>query len=165
MHLKYITAENAHCIVPRLIPLLQELHALHVAHQPEKYPANPKENELASWLETWLRQEKTYGLVAESPTGATLGYLIYDMEDKLALPVARGGRRAMVHQLAVGAPFRRMGIGKALMTRMKEDALKMGAERISVTYSDFNTASAGLMRAMGLLPKTIVAEWYPEGPN
>ena len=148
---------------PRLVPLLQDLHALHVAHQPARYPADPAPDALTLWLQEWLSQPQTFALVALSPQDAVMGYLIYEVEDRAALPVRAAERRAMVHHIAVAKPFRRIGVGKALMVEMKRRALADGATVIGVTYAPFNTASAGLMQSMGLQPVTTVAEWRLEG--
>ncbi|KUP93517.1 GNAT family N-acetyltransferase [Tritonibacter horizontis] len=144
-----------------LVPLLQDLHALHVAHQPARYPADPAPEALADWLQDWLLEPGTEALVARSPTGAVMGYLLYEIEDRAALPVRSAERRAMVHHIAVAGPFQRIGVGKALMSEMRQRALDQGATVIGVTYAPFNTASAALMRGHGLEPVMTVAEWRP----
>lgn len=142
-----------------LVPLLQDLHALHVAHHPERYTAQPGTDHLCNWLEDWLAQPDTHALAALSPQDAIMGYLIYELEDRPALPVRPAERRAMVHHIAVTEALRGIGVGKALMTRMKQDALEKGADVIGVTYAPFNAASAALMRHFGLEPVITMAEW------
>ncbi|TNJ48625.1 GNAT family N-acetyltransferase [Phaeobacter sp. B1627] len=144
-----------------LVPLLQDLHALHVAHQPERYPADPDPQELARWMQDWLSTPGTTALVARSPQNAVMGYLVYEIENRPALPVRLAERRAMIHHIAVAPPFRRIGVGKALMDVTKRQALADGATVIGVTYAPFNTASASLMRRLGIEPVLTYAEWRP----
>ena len=142
-----------------LVPLLQDLHALHVEHQPERHTPDPEDADLCAWLQEWLEKPEIYALAAISPQDAVMVYLIYGMEDRPALPVRPAERRATVHHIAVTPALRQIGVGKALMTRMKQDALEKGADVIGVTYAPFNAASAALMRHFGLEPVLTMAEW------
>ncbi|AZV78880.1 GNAT family N-acetyltransferase [Parasedimentitalea marina] len=143
----------------RLVPLLKDLHALHVAHQPARHTSNPEHYELEAWLTEWLASEGLYALGAESPQGALLGYLIYQIEHREALPVRAAETRAMLHHIAVQEPWQRMGVGKALMVRMKANVRAMDISIITTSYAPFNDASAALMTGMGLQPVLTVAEW------
>ncbi|ABF64647.1 hypothetical protein TM1040_1914 [Ruegeria sp. TM1040] len=143
----------------RLVPLLEDLHAVHVAHHRDRYTPNPDPAHLSVWLSEWLAEPNVHALAAISPQEALMGYLIYDIEKRPALPVRPAETRAMLHHIAVAAPLRGIGVGKALMTQMKEDALAKGADVIGVTYAPFNAASAALMRHFGLEPVMTMAEW------
>jgi GNAT superfamily N-acetyltransferase len=143
----------------RLVPLLQDLHALHVTHQPARHTTDPERKELESWLHEWLTSEGLYALGAESPQGALLGYLIYQIEHREALPVRAAETRAMLHHIAVQEAWQRMGVGKALIARMKANVCAKDITTIATTYAPFNDASAALMAGMGLLPVLTVAEW------
>ncbi|WP_259998189.1 hypothetical protein [Leisingera sp. M523] len=85
----------------RLLPLLQDLHALHAAHQPERHTPAPDSTGLAAWLQEWLREETIFALAAESPQGALLGYLIYELQNRPALPIRAAETRAMLHHISV----------------------------------------------------------------
>ncbi|NRB17327.1 MAG: GNAT family N-acetyltransferase [Rhodobacteraceae bacterium] len=143
----------------RLVPLLQELHALHVTHQPARHSPEPQQKELEVWLQQWLASEGLYALGAESPQGALLGYLIYQIEHREALPVRAAETRAMLHHIAVQKPWQRMGVGKALMAKMKAEVTAKNITVIATSYAPFNAASAALMGCMGLQPVLTVAEW------
>ncbi len=142
----------------RLVPLLTDLHQLHVDQQPGRYIANPSEVELVKWLETWLRADNMHALVAESPMGALLGYAIYEVQHRPDLPIVKGGTCFMLHHIAITAAMRRMGIGKALVRAVRDAAEEAGARSLATTYAPFNEASAGLMKAMGLEPSVIYAD-------
>ncbi|WP_264210277.1 GNAT family N-acetyltransferase [Leisingera thetidis] len=143
----------------RLLPLLQDLHALHAAHQPERHIPAPGSAELAGWLQDWLKEDSVCALAAESPQGALLGYLIYELQDRPALPVRAAEIRAMLHHISVTEAWRRMGVGKALVEAMRTRALAAGATVVAATYAPFNSASAALMKGMGMEPVLTVAEW------
>lgn len=143
----------------RLLPLLQDLHALHAAYQPERHIPEPGSAELADWLQEWLKEDYVFALAAESPQRSLLGYVIYELQDRPALPVRAAETRAMLHHISVTEAWRRMGVGKALLEAMKAQALDAGATVVAASYAPFNTASAALMQGMGMQPVLTVAEW------
>jgi ribosomal protein S18 acetylase RimI-like enzyme len=143
----------------RLVPLLQDLHVLHVQHQPARYPANPKDQILADWLQDWLSRESLTALIAESPQGALLGYVIYGVETRPHEPLRSGETRCMIHHIAVTKAFRRMGVGLALLHEVKRQAKCQNVDSIATSYAPFNTASAGLFQSLGLQPVLTTAEW------
>ena len=65
----------------------------------------------------------------------------------------------MLHHIAVQEAWQRMGVGKALIARMKANVCAKDITTIATTYAPFNDASAALMAGMGLLPVLTVAEW------
>ena len=160
MHLRPLPAHEADV----LVPLLQELQALHVSHQPDRYPATPCPTALAAWLSDWLAEDSVQALVAESPAGAIMGYVIWELQARGASPLSHGGTKAMVLHVMVAAPFRRLGVGKALLKAVRDQAQAQGAVRIGAAYAPFNTASAALMASMGLAPVSIQAEGYLSNP-
>jgi GNAT superfamily N-acetyltransferase len=161
MHLHSLPAHEA----ATLVPLLQDLHDLHVAHHPERYPADPCPQVLTTWLTEWLTDDMVHALVAESPTGTIMGYVIWEFQERSASPLTTGGARAMVHHVMVAAPFRRLGVGKALLKAVRDQAQTEGAVRIAASYAPFNTASAALMASMGMQAATIHAECYLSAPT
>ncbi|MCD9148910.1 GNAT family N-acetyltransferase [Pseudophaeobacter flagellatus] len=143
----------------RLIPLLQELHALHVEHQPARYPAAPSDAALGQWLQDWLQAEDITALIAESPQGALLGYVLFGIEHRPPLPIRLEETRVMVHHITTAKAFRRMGVGQALLTAVKQRAKALAIDSIATTYAPFNSASAGLFESQGLQPVLTMAEW------
>ncbi|WP_425411828.1 GNAT family N-acetyltransferase [Leisingera aquimarina] len=143
----------------RLLPLLQDLHASHAAHQPARHTPPLGSTDLAVWLQVWLREENIVALAAESPQGALLGYLIYELQNRPALPIRAAETRAMLHHISVTEAWRQMGAGKALVEAMRAQALAAGATVVAATYAPFNTASAALLQGMGMDPVLTMAEW------
>ncbi len=155
MKISDIAADEA----ARLVPLLQDLHALHAENQPERYPANPTDADLTEWLTEWLATDGTHAIAAQSPSGAVMGYAIYQIETRPTLPIVRGGKRVMLHQIMVDTPFRSQGVGSRLIKEIQARCKAMEIGTLVTTYATFNTASAALMSRMGLTPVTTVAEW------
>lgn len=143
----------------RLVPLLQDLHDLHVQHQPARYPATPKDQVLVDWLQDWLDDDSITALIAESPQGALLGYVIFGIETRPSEPLRSGETRCMIHHIAVSQVFRRMGVGLALLNEVKRKVKLQNVDAIATSYAPFNTASAGLFQSLGLHPVLTVAEW------
>lgn len=142
----------------RLVPLLEELHAVHAAHQPARHRANPSEAELESWLAKMLEQPGIHALGAESPSGTLLGYLLFSVEKRPAMPVRAAETRMMLEHIAVQKAWQRMGVGKALIETMKTRAAEDGVDVIAASYAPFNSASAALMASQGLEPVLVTAE-------
>ncbi|SLN31408.1 Acetyltransferase (GNAT) family protein [Falsiruegeria litorea R37] len=154
MIVRPLVPDEAH----RLLPLLHQVHSLHVEHQPERYPPLKDDVETLDWLAGWLRGQNMHCLVAEDDE-RLCGYAIYEIEHRPAMPVRHAETRGMLHQISVDAAHRRQGIGRALINAMRARLAQEKIGIIATTYASFNTASARLMADAGLAPKTVYAEW------
>ena len=152
--IRAVAAEEVACI----LPLLEQVHAIHAEARPEHYPANPDRDELLAFLRDCVSERETTALVAFDAQGSALGYLIYEVETRAPSLLHHGQRRGMLHQISVDRAQRRGGIGLALIEEMKARLREQGVARVVATYGSFNDASAGLMRKAGLEPYTIIAE-------
>ena len=141
----------------QLLPLLAEVHNIHVAAQPSRYVKDPDPREILPWLKDWLSGDHLYCL-ASGPSGDLTAYLIYEVQRHETSPLTPPRNRAMLHHISVAPTHRRTGLGRALITAMRDDLRTQGVAQIAVTYSSFNTASAALMRSEGLLPVIEMAE-------
>ncbi|WP_299944310.1 GNAT family N-acetyltransferase [uncultured Ruegeria sp.] len=144
--------------VHRLLPLLHQVHDLHVQHQPQRYAPLPESAELVTYLSEWLCQPEVVALGYEG-NHTLLGYAIYENERRAATPFRRAETRAMLHHISVDAGHRRQGIGMALITELRTRLLRDGGDVLATTYATFNTASAKLMARAGLQPVISFAEW------
>ena len=142
----------------RLLPLLHQVHALHVAHQPERYPPLPNDAETLDWLSGWLQGTNMQCLVAEQDS-MLCGYAIYEIEHRPAIPLRHAETRGMLHQISVDAAHRRQGIGRALIRTIRSRLIAANITILATTYASFNKASAQLMADAGLAPKMVYAEW------
>lgn len=148
-----IDAGEAACI----LPLLEQVHALHVEARPEHFPADPDRGELLAFLRDWLSRDGVTALVALGADGAALGYLICEVETRAPSLLSLGERRGMLHHVAVDRAWRRSGIGLALIEDMKARLRAEGIACIVTVYAAFNGPSAALMRRAGLEPFNIIA--------
>ncbi|MEX0316785.1 MAG: GNAT family N-acetyltransferase [Ruegeria sp.] len=149
-----IPAAEAH----RLIPLLRQVHDLHVLHQPRRFSPFPADSEIAPWLADWLAQPDIHALGYET-VGKLAGYAIYEIERRPASPLRPAETRAMLHHVSVDAEHRRQGIGTALIAAIRDRLDPDDIPVIATTYASFNLASAALMAASGFEPAVIFAEW------
>ncbi len=140
-----------------LVPLLYQVHSLHVAHDPANYAPFKDESDVIHFLEDWLGQKTVTGLVTGSVQKPS-GYLIFERETRPKTLFRPEQTRGVLHHICVDADHRRQGIGAALIANMKARLLAEGIERVQVIYGAFNTASAALMQQAGFSPTHISAE-------
>ena len=149
-----IPAEEAACI----LPLLQQVQAIHVDVHPDHYQANPDPDEVLAFLHDWLSSDNTEALVAFAPNGSALGYLIFEIETRKPWVLKHGQQWGMLHQIAVDQAWRRIGVGAALIDEMKARLRARSVSRIRTVYAAFNAPSAALMRKAGIAPLNVIAE-------
>lgn len=89
------------------------------------------------------------------------GLFVAEVEDRLAgmvhvivretpdIPIMVPRRYACVDSLAVSEPFRRMGIGRALMEKARAWARAQGASSIELNVYAFNRTALAFYRALG----------------
>ena len=151
--IRRIDAGEAACI----LPLLEQVHALHVEARPDHFPADPNRDELLAFLRDWLSRDGTTALVAFGADGTALGYLIHEVETRPPSLLRHGQRRRMLHHISVDQGRRRSGIGLALIEAMKARLRAQGIARVATIHGAFNAPSAALMRKAGLAPLNIIA--------
>lgn len=141
----------------RLIPLLHQVHDLHLHHQPARYRALPGDASLADWLSDWLA---TPGLTALGYVQVRdlVGYLIYEVERRPPTPFRASETRIMLHHICVDARHRRQGIAQRLIVELDARARAEKADVLGVTYATFNSASAALMAQAGFVHAYIYAD-------
>ena len=147
------TANEAACI----LPLLEQVHAVHVEAHPDHFPADPDRDGLLAFLRDWLLSDAITALVAFGPDRSALGYLICEVETRAPSLLSLGERRGMLHHISVDRGWRRSGIGLALIEEMKARLRAQGIARVVTIYGAFNSPSAALMRKAGLEPFNIIA--------
>ncbi len=140
----------------RLLPLLHQVHALHVEALPNMYPAFTDDDAVAQFLTGWLSQDGVTALIA-GPHDAPLGYLVYAVETRAPSVMRAGETVGMVHHISVDAAHRRRGIAKALFAEARARLAARDVTTLATTYAAFNAASAALMASEGLVPTTIYA--------
>lgn len=137
--------------VAPLVPLLAQMHAIHVAARPDLFRLPPDHSAYAAELEGMLGDGMT-AVVAEGPGAAALGYAVLAIEERAASALCLPRRWGVLHHVAVDAAWRGRGIGAALLAEAVERARAAGASHVSGSHWAFNDASAALMRRAGLSP-------------
>lgn len=152
--IRQITADEVAC----LLPLLAQVHGIHVEAQPSHFRAAPDPEELLTFLRDWLSREEVTAIAALAPDGAAVGYLVFEIETHPQSVLTLPQRHGMLAHIAVDRASRRTGIGLALIEAMKTRLRAQGIERVRTIYGAFNAPSAALMCKAGLEPFNVVAE-------
>jgi ribosomal protein S18 acetylase RimI-like enzyme len=147
-------ADQSFCIrraVPadadEICAVLSECDDLHIAALPAVFrPPDPpiRTREAISDL---LTDERAALLVAEQEgqiAGAVLAYL-REAEGPLLVP----HRYVVVDVISVGAPYRRCGVGRALMEGIHDWAHEQGADRVLLNVWAFNRRAVAFYRRLG----------------
>ena len=141
-----------------ILPLLAQVHALHVAERPHAYVADPDPEAVEAWLRGWLSDTDVTALLAEAEDGAAAGYLIFTVQRRPASVLRPARVRCMLEHVGVDAPLRRRGVGAALIADMRRRARAAGADHVATIHAQFNEASAALMASAGLTPAYALRE-------
>lgn len=135
-----------------LLPLLDQVQALHVDAHPEIFHADSPPQERADFLGKWIATDQVTALVARGTQQRILGYAIFEVSERPAGVLKRARKQAVLHHVTVSAEHRGGGIGKCLINEVKIRARTAGADAIVADYFCFNQASAALMRSAGMAP-------------
>ncbi len=140
-----------------LLPLLDQVQALHVAAMPSIFHADATPEEKAAFLRHWLDAENIFARVARLSDGALIGYAIYELQHRQQSVLTRSNVSGFLHHIAIDAAYRGKGVGGQLLAQVQEDLRAQGAKDIYTEYFCFNAASAALMRSTGLEPLRVTA--------
>lgn len=136
--------------IGQIMPLLRQVHALHVEHLPTQYRAIEDSDAVLAWLQNWLSAPALTTLVC-GPAGAPTGYLIYEVERRGASVLKPAMHIATLEHICVAEAHRRTGLGRALIGAMRDRLRAQGVDHVAVTYGTFNEASAALMAREGFV--------------
>ncbi|WP_372574250.1 GNAT family N-acetyltransferase [Ruegeria jejuensis] len=145
---------------PRLMPLLHQVHDLHVNHLPTRYRPIARDPEAVDWLTDRLARDgvHSFGAIVE---GELAGYAVLEIEHKPGTVLKHPRTRAMLQHICVDAAHRKCGVAKALFEAAKAHLAPMGIREYGTTYASFNRASAALIASLGFHPALIYAEYRP----
>ncbi|MEX0350535.1 MAG: GNAT family N-acetyltransferase [Paracoccaceae bacterium] len=141
----------------RLLPLLHQVHDLHVMNLPERYHPITTDQRAVDWLEEWLLQDAVYGFGAVSD-GTLVGYAILEIEQKPETVLKHARTHAMLQHICVDAGHRRRGVAQALFRAAQAHLAPIGITDYGTAYASFNTSSAALMASLGFQPTMIYAK-------
>ena len=139
--------------LPRLRELYVEMTAYHAERDSRYADSETATREAANFFKGWLRYHGALLAVAED-RGHVAGFgLITLQKPHLAManvPTAR------LDLLAVGAAFRRQGIGTQIVNALLEWAKRQGAERVFVANAARNPAAGAFWSQFGFVDFAVV---------
>ncbi len=147
-----------------ILPLLHQVHDLHLEHQPERYAVLPPDAELADYLQSWLMQPNLF-TVGFFERDKLLGYAIFEISRRPASPFHPVDTRAVLHQISVDRAARRRGIGTALLEAVKSRLRLVGGSVLTASVASFNAPSQALMAHSGLNHSLTIMEWRDPSPQ
>ena len=139
--------------MPCLRQLYIEMTAYHAERDSRYADSETATREAAHFFEGWLRHPRALLAVAEIG-GAVAGFgLITLQKPHLAMANVTTARLDL---LAVGAEFRRRGIGTQIVNALLKWARKQGAERVFVSHSAQNPAAGAFWSSFGFVDFAVV---------
>lgn len=135
--------------------LTAEVHELHREARPDVYMEFDPEQFRKEISDTLYRPDSIL-LVAEEE-GELAGMALLTLRQPQN-PLLKPRLYAFLEELSVGEHFRGQGIGTALFTAAKEQALKRGAVSLELQVWSFNEAALRFYEKMGMKEKTFRME-------
>lgn len=141
-----------------IVPLMRAVQDLHVAHVPERFHSDASDTDLRAFLTEWLGREAIAGFVARDGHGTALGYAIAEIHTRAASPFQHAMQFGELHHISVAEAAQRNGIGRALIQAVKAHLRSNGVGTLRAVHYGFNTASAALMEAEGMVAMSVARE-------
>jgi ribosomal protein S18 acetylase RimI-like enzyme len=131
-----------------LLPLFEEIDALHRQHHPERFqePAGPARER--AYLLATLADEQQQFLVVEAG-GGLVGFVHVILQEAPPLPIVRPRRLAQIDAIVVKATHRGQGLGRLLMTQAEAWANAQGAASIELGVYEFNHEAQEFYQGLG----------------
>ena len=134
--------------LPRILPLVRQVQALHAAHLPARFHTRATDAAFLEWYQTGLRDNDAFVLVDERD-GQLAGYLLAIPQRQPRSPFNEPLAELMLDQICVDARFRRQGVGTSLIVAMEARMQELELTVWRAKHWVFNAASAALMQKMG----------------
>jgi ribosomal protein S18 acetylase RimI-like enzyme len=127
--------------------LNQHVQQIHVAAEPSDFrPIVPKQAE--SFFRDLLSSLSNVILIADQ-ADKTLGYVWAQDLQRAASPLTQPVRSLYIHHIAVDPEGRRMGVGRALILGVEEEAAKRQIESVALDHWSFNQDAQEFFGSMG----------------
>lgn len=146
--------------IPRLLPLIAEICALHEQWDAAKYGFLPHpERRYEGWLHRLINSQRDLCLVAEDTsehhtTGSRLaGFLLATVEAEI--PIYRVKEYGFIHDLWVEPEFRQTGIAKQLVQQTIAHFKQQGVAQIRLDTAAANETARQLFTGCGFRVSTI----------
>ena len=128
--------------------LLIEVHDAHVDALPHVFRRIEADDQTEGFLRGQIASEDGQAFVAES-AGQLAGYLWIRLHEAPPIHLFIPRRYAEIDTLVVSAPFRRRGIGQALVRRAHRWAAEQGADQVQLVVYEFNQEAIRFYERLG----------------
>jgi diamine N-acetyltransferase len=131
-----------------LLPLFDEIDALHRQHHPERFqkPAGPARER--GYFLAVLADEQHGFFVAEIDRDLA-GFVHVVLQETSSVPIIRPRRLAQIDEIEVKAAYRGHGAGRLLMEQAETWARSQGAVSIELSVYEFNQEAQAFYRGLG----------------
>lgn len=134
------------------IEVLTELNfvvqQLHVDHEPDVF-REPSVEEVASWFGGVLGEDGSFEALLAVVDEEAMGYVLFEVVDRPAGTFTRAARLLYIHQIGVRPENRGQGVGRAMLERVRCEAIDAGADRLGLDAWAFNRDAIGFFEACG----------------
>lgn len=139
--------------VPSVLPHVEAICEMHRAMDPQRFTFRPNIVEMyAKWLPERAADPRSVFLVAHTPEGATVGYLVGTVEPEV--PIYWTPESGWIHDLFVLPQWRKHGVAKALVSAAVERFTALGVERIRLETAAPNDGARAFFASCGFRPGT-----------
>lgn len=142
--------------VPRVLPMVAAICAMHEAIDPVRYAMLPEVVEqYGAWLPARALDRQSVFLVGEEhgPSPRIVAFLVATVEPNI--PIYRAAEFGMIHDVWVEPGHRGRGIARALVTDAIERFREMGVPQVRLETAAANTAARALFASCGFRIGTV----------
>ncbi len=134
--------------VPSVIPMVNQLAALHEAWDPARFAYLPDPgNRYRSWLSKRAEDPRSVLLVAVAEDGRVVGFVVGTVEREI--PIYRIEEFGFIHDLWVDEPYRNEGVGRQLVMAAVEAFGNIGAKQVRCETASPNVVARELFARCG----------------
>lgn len=140
--------------VPAVLPMVASICAMHEVMDSERYGMLPDVvARYASWLPVRAADPESVFLVAESDSGAVIGFLVGQVEGNI--PIYRLERFGFMHDVWVEPAHRGRGVARELTREALASFARMGITQVRLETAAGNEAARRLFASCGFRTSTV----------
>ncbi len=137
--------------IPQIADIYEQLHLTHCKIRPDYFREPPMEHYIEDLQ--WSINERGFELIVFEENEMIKGYAEFYIHDREEAQSVTRYKRCFVEQFAVKDECRRLGIGKAMMERIKAFANDNGCDSIELGVWFENYDAVDFYSTMGFSPR------------